>query len=94
VAKTILRLPALMARIGRSRSSVYADIKSGLLVSPIHIGARAVGWVESEVDVVMDARIAGNSTEAIRELVLRLEAARSGNSIGLSSQMQSRTGTA
>lgn len=73
---TILRLPAILKRRGRSRSSHYADIKSGLFVKPIQIGARAVGTPEDEVDALNAARIAGKTDEEIRALVLKLEAAR------------------
>ena len=73
---TILRLPAVKARTGRSRSSTYADIKSGLFVSPVSIGARAVGFPESEVEAINAARIAGKSDDEIRSLVVKLEAAR------------------
>lgn len=73
---TILRLPAVLKRRGRSRSSHYADIKEGLFVVPVLIGSRAVGTPEHEVDALNSARIAGRSDEDIRALVVKLEAAR------------------
>jgi prophage regulatory protein len=73
---TILRLPAVLKRRGRSRSSHYADIKRGLYVKAVQIGARAVGTPENEVDALNAARISGKSDEEIRALVLKLEAAR------------------
>lgn len=72
----ILRLPAVLKRRGRSRSSHYADIKSGLYVKPVQIGSRAVGTPEDEVDALNAARIAGKSDDEIRALVAKLEAAR------------------
>lgn len=72
----ILRLPAVLKSRGRSRSSHYADIKSGLYVKPVQIGLRAVGTPEDEVNALNAARIAGKSDEEIRALVARLEAAR------------------
>jgi prophage regulatory protein len=54
----ILRLPQVKARTGRSRSSIYADIKAGRFVAPIRIGARAVGWLQHEVEEWIAARIA------------------------------------
>jgi prophage regulatory protein len=54
----ILRLPQVEARTGRSRSSIYADIKAGRFVAPIRIGARAVGWLQHEIDDWIAARIA------------------------------------
>lgn len=76
MSHTILRLPAILRRRGRSRSSHYADIKSGLYVKPVQIGSRAVGTPEDEVDALNAARIAGKTDEEIRALVAKLEAAR------------------
>jgi prophage regulatory protein len=54
---TILRLHQLRSRIGRSRSSLYADIAAGSFPAPIKLGARAVGWLESEVNEWLSQRI-------------------------------------
>lgn len=74
--QTILRLPHVKARTGRGRSSIYADIRDKLFVSPVSIGARAVGWPSGEVDALVSARIAGKTDTEIRSLVARLESAR------------------
>jgi prophage regulatory protein len=68
----ILRLPAVIERIGKTRSPLYADIQAGLFVKPIKLGPRAAGWPESEVGKVIEARIAGASNAHIRELVRHL----------------------
>jgi prophage regulatory protein len=68
----ILRLPAVIERIGKTRSPLYADIQAGLFVRPVKLGARAAGWPESEVGRVIEARIAGASNEHLRDLVKRL----------------------
>lgn len=47
---TILRLPAVKARTGLSRSSIYLRVAQGRFPSPISLGDRAVGWVEAEID--------------------------------------------
>lgn len=72
----ILRLPVVLEKRGRSRSSHYLDIQQGLYTRPVLIGLRAVGWPEHEVDKLNNARIAGKSDDEIRMLVLKLEAAR------------------
>ena len=54
----VLRLAQVKARTGRSRSSIYADIKAGRFIAPISIGPRAVGWLEHEIDEWIAARIA------------------------------------
>ena len=72
----IVRLPVTLKRRGRSRSSHYADIKAGLFVKPVRIGARSVGTPDNEIEILNAARIAGKSDEEIRTLVLKLESAR------------------
>ena len=46
----ILRLPAVMARTGVSRSSIYSWIAQGKFPEPISLGPRAVGWLAEEID--------------------------------------------
>ena len=46
----ILRLPAVKLRTGLSRSSIYLRISQGKFPAPVSLGARAVGWIESEID--------------------------------------------
>lgn len=72
----ILRLPEVLRHRGRSRSSHYSDIKQRLFTRPIAIGVRAVGWPANEVAALNAARIAGKADEEIRDLVVKLEAAR------------------
>lgn len=50
MAHNILRLPAVKARTGLSRSSIYLRVADGSFPRPISLGARAVGWVESEIE--------------------------------------------
>lgn len=45
-----LRLPAVLGIIGVSRSKLYADIKAGAFPPPVSLGARAVGWLDTEID--------------------------------------------
>jgi prophage regulatory protein len=73
---TLLRLPAVKARSGLSRSTVYLRISQGLWTHPVNLGGRAVAWPADEVDALNAARIAGHTDEQVRGLVCRLEAAR------------------
>lgn len=54
----LLRLPEVMARTGRRRSAIYADMAAGTFPPCVNIGPRAVAWVASEVDEWIAARIA------------------------------------
>lgn len=69
----ILRLPAVKAETGyRSHASIYTLIRTGLFVKPVAIGERSVGWPSDEITAINAARIAGKSTDEIRDLVTRL----------------------
>ena len=57
MAPTILRLPAVAARVGLQRSTIYARINEGSFPAPVNLGARAVGWLESEISDWLNARI-------------------------------------
>lgn len=53
----ILRLPEVMGRVGLRRASIYFHINKGSFPKPISLGARAVGWLESDIDGWIAARI-------------------------------------
>ena len=67
---TILRLPAIKARTGFSRSTVYLRISQGLWTKQVSLGPRAVGWPDYECDSLTAARISGKTDAEIRELVV------------------------
>ena len=46
-----------MARTGLSRSTIYVRLDEGRFPRPVSLGARAVGWIEAEVDEWMRERI-------------------------------------
>ena len=46
----IVRLPHVLARTGLSRSTIYVRLAEGSFPKPVQLGARAVGWIEEEVD--------------------------------------------
>lgn len=50
MSHTILRLPSVKARTGLSRSTIYLRIANGCFPTPINLGGRAVGWIDSEID--------------------------------------------
>ena len=63
MATSILRLPAVKSRTGLSRSSIYLRIKLGTFPEPISLGARAVGWIESEIQEWVEDRIEASRSE-------------------------------
>lgn len=54
---SILRLKDLQQRIKLSRSTIYAKIAAGDFPSPITLGPRAVGWLESDIQKWITSRI-------------------------------------
>lgn len=56
-APAIIRRPQVEARTGLSRSTIYSRIKAGTFPAPVSLGEKAVGWVESEIDAWIAARI-------------------------------------
>jgi prophage regulatory protein len=50
MANTILRLPAVKTRVGLSRSTIYLAISRAEFPRPVQLGARSVGWLESEIE--------------------------------------------
>lgn len=74
--QTIHRLPAVKARTGYSRSTIYLRIAQGLWTKQVSLGPRCVGWPADEIAALNAARIAGKPDAEIRALVQRLEAAR------------------
>lgn len=73
MVKTILRLPDVKSRTGLSRSTIYLQVHQGRFPSPVNLGLRAVGWVESEVATWLATRIAGKTDDEVRQLVATME---------------------
>jgi prophage regulatory protein len=68
----IERKPAVLQRIGLSRSTLHSKIQQGLWCPPISLGARAVGFIKYETDEVITALINGHTPDEIRDLVSML----------------------
>ncbi len=53
--KRILRLPTVKHLTGLSGSSIYLKISQGTFPKSVSLGARAVGWMESDIDQWIDS---------------------------------------
>ena len=62
----IMRLPAVMARTGLSRSTIYLRISKGCFPRSISLGGRAVGWIDTEVNEWVAQQIKASRKEAQR----------------------------
>jgi prophage regulatory protein len=56
--QAILRLPAVKARTGLARSTIYERIARNEFPTQVKLGARASGWIEAEVNAWLERRIA------------------------------------
>jgi prophage regulatory protein len=52
----IIRLPAVLERVGLKRTAVYDRIKGGEFPKPIKLG-RVSGWVESEIQEWLEKQV-------------------------------------
>ena len=60
----ILRLPEVLDRVGYRRSKIYALIREQQFPQPVALGPRACGFLETEVDAWIQARVAARDAEA------------------------------
>jgi prophage regulatory protein len=57
MANAILRLPLVKSRTGLSRSTIYLRIAEGSFPKSVSLGARAVGWLESDIEQWLTSRV-------------------------------------
>lgn len=57
-ALTVIRRKQVEARTGLSRSTIYERIRAGTFPAPVSLGAKAVGWIEGEIDAWLADQIA------------------------------------
>jgi prophage regulatory protein len=62
VSTRILRLPIAKAKMGHASSTFWAAVKKGELPKSVAISVRSVGWLESELDAVIAARLFSSRT--------------------------------
>ena len=62
MVRRFLRLPAVMAATGYSRSTVYEKVKTGKLPAPVKLDptGKAVGWWEDEIEAVQNRAVAAS----------------------------------
>jgi prophage regulatory protein len=54
----IWKLPVVTRVTALSKSTIYDKIARGEFPAPVHLSTRAVGWLASEVEGWLEARIA------------------------------------
>jgi prophage regulatory protein len=54
------RLKTVQANTGLSRSTIYLMMRAGTFPKNISLGARAVGWLEADIQDWINSRITAN----------------------------------
>jgi len=72
MSTTLLRIPHVIKRRGRSRSQLYSDIQSGLMTPPVRVGLNISVWPDYEIQQINAAEIAGSTRDEIKALVKQL----------------------
>ena len=63
-ALRIERRKQVEARTGLSRSTIYDGVRAGTFPAPVRLGPRAVGWLASEVDDWLAAKVERSRSNA------------------------------
>lgn len=71
-----IRKPEVAIMTAMPKSTLEFNVTKGLFVPPINIGARAVAWIESEVQQLMVARARGFTDNQVKALVKKIVADR------------------
>jgi len=72
----LIREPKVIDRTGYSKTSLRTKVNKGEFPKPVNISERAVAWVETEVDQLIEALIAEKSKSEIKELVKEIHQGR------------------
>ena len=68
-----LPIKEVLRRKGGGRSSLYAEINSGLFPKPLKLGKRRIGWPECEVDAVLRFLLRGENQSDLKDFICVLE---------------------
>ena len=74
--RKILRLPIVLDRTGLSRSTVYQRVMEGRFPRPVSLGARVVGWVETEVEEWIACQIEASRERCVQRTGVSRSSAR------------------
>lgn len=61
----IERLPAVLSRIGVSRSTLYKLIEQGKFKAPVKLGPRSVGWLSTDSDEFIASRVKASRRQEV-----------------------------
>ncbi|KAF3999192.1 helix-turn-helix transcriptional regulator [Glaciimonas immobilis] len=64
---SILRVKDVIAKTGIKRTNLYRQVKAKTFPAPINLGAKAIGWIENEVDAWIESRMDARCQEVDTE---------------------------
>ena len=56
MASNILHLPEVTAKTGKSRTTLWRDVRAGRFPPPIKLGGNRIGWLEEEITEWQESR--------------------------------------
>mgnify|MGYP000920251082 CR=1 FL=1 len=65
----IIRLKEVQVRTGLGRSTLYKLLSEGSFPQSITLGARAVGWLSSEVDGWIQSKVEARNSASLSSVV-------------------------
>ncbi len=68
----IVRKPEVLNTLGISRTTLFNRINDGLFPPGCSLGGRAVGWLESEIQSILQVFLSGASQDDIKQHVINL----------------------
>lgn len=68
----VLRMDGIKRETGASRSLIYVWIDEGVFPPPVKLGRKFACWPSAEVRQILNARIAGKTTDQMKKLVAKL----------------------
>lgn len=60
----VLRLDAVEKMVGLKHSTIYAKVAEGSFPKPIKLSAKAVGWLESDIQAWLEALVSARDAGA------------------------------
>jgi prophage regulatory protein len=60
MSNRVLRLPAVKAKTGLSRSTIYARMAQDTFPAALILGPNTVGWLEADVEAWIEKQIAAS----------------------------------
>ena len=55
MSKKMLRVPAVLARTGFSRVTLWRRVRDGIFPAPVELGPNMIGWPEESIEEFIEA---------------------------------------